>query len=610
MKRAWLWLLVFVVLACRALSYSLLKAETAYVFVPRSFLGGGFQTQPALLDLIVPVIVIFCLWPRYLLEGKAVRSWKPAVWDGLFLLLFPLLAGLSLFAYLARWQMFSNLTLNTLLRWLQFVSAYVACNILLDELRLRSHWQRVVIATILALSFGPLQDAYPRMGNNGVLMLSMSVGLTLTWTVLALRRRYSESPGSAVLAAAIVGAVSSLLIVMAPSDSLFAGLLPMLALPVGAFTIRSERAWPRWVALASIAAVGLLLSLVVPRFLPPAERADFLTQERPPAHAEEVEGVTVRYDDIRVREVAVRLAHVLAAANLVSQEVYGISPQVDGLVIRGFEAGGLRGEFPHEIRGNFPSQRYTDLCLNSSFLNDPNTSIHFPDPVNAILHEYSHLYGIVPYMPWVIGGTSEEEGWATFSATRLSRKLHERFGPGLWNPSYNYAARADAITQSNLAGHPVYWSHPEEYVGFRLWYSLAQRDGEATLYRKRWALTRRDFHRWVQINDPGAARKMAEAFGFADFASLGSGKAIRYDQVYALPDLLATQLPLGQTADEVRMNYARNASRLVDPTVKVPPQRPFALDMGLSLVLLAVFGMIRSLRPLTFQGGTSVARQK
>jgi hypothetical protein len=76
--------------------------------------------------------------------------------------LFPLLAGLSLFAYLDRWQIFSNLTPGTLLRWLQFLGTYVACNIFLDELQLRSRWQRVVIATILVLSLGPLQDAYPR----------------------------------------------------------------------------------------------------------------------------------------------------------------------------------------------------------------------------------------------------------------------------------------------------------------------------------------------------------------------------------------------------------------------------------------------------------------
>jgi len=604
MRRAWLWLLVLLVLACRALSYFLLKPETTFVFVPRSFLGGGFQTQPALLDLVLPVVVIFCLWPGRLFERKTARSWAPAVWDGLLLLLFPLLAGLSLFAFLARWQIFSNLTLGILLRWLQFLGAYLACNMLLDELPPKSRWRRVVIATILALSLGPLQDAYPGMGDAS-LLLSMSVGLTLTWTVVALRRRYCQAPYSAALAAAIVGAVSSLLVVMAPSNSLFPWLLPMFALPLGAFTIRSERSWPRWAALASVVTVGLLLSLAVPRLLPPGERASFLTQDSPPSHAEEVEGITVRYDDVRVREVALRFAHVLAAAQQVSREAYGIAPQVHELVIRGFEEGGFEAEFPDTIRGNLLSEREAELCLDSSFLNDPNASVHFPDPVNAILHEFSHLYGMVPYSPWEMGA-AEEEGWATFSATRLSRRLYERFGSSLWNPPYNYAARAEAITRTNLAGHAVYWSHPGEFGGFRLWYSLAQRDGEVALYRKRWVLTRRDGSWWFQISDPGVARKMATVLGFADFVSLGSGKAVRYDQVYALPDLLAAQLPVGRTADEVRADYARDANRLVDPTVKVPPRRPLVLDVALSLVLLAVSVASRSFCPVVAHAGTSI----
>jgi hypothetical protein len=291
----------------------------------------------------------------------------------------------------------------------------------------------------------------------------------------------------------------------------------------------------------------------------------------------------------------VRLARVLAAAQQISRETYGIAPQVHELVIRGFEEGGFEAEFPNTIRGNLLSQREANLWLDGSFLNDPNTSIHFPDPVNGILHEFSHLYGTVPYSPWWKGAV-EEEGWATFSATRLSRRLYERFGPSLWNPPYNYAARAEAITRANLAGHAVYWSHPGEFAGFQLWYGLAQRDGEAALYRERWALTRRDYGNWwFQTSDPGAARKMAQSLGLADFVSFGSRKAVRYDQVYDVSDVLAAQLPLGKTAEEIRANYAGDAARLIDPTIEVPPKRPLSLDMALSLLLLVVFLTSRKL---------------
>ena len=595
MKKARFWLLVSLAVASRVVSFFFLKAEPAYIFVPRSFVGGGFQTLPALLDLVVPLIVIYCLWPGRRFDGRTIQSGRLAIWDAMSFLLFPLVAGMSLFAYEAPWHILPNVTLDTFLRWLLFVTSYLAWNMLLDELSVKSRWQRVAIVPILALSLGLLQDAYPGIQDPWPVLLS--VGLTLAWTVLAFRRRFCQSPLVATAAAAIVGGVSCLLIVVGPTESFFPPLLLLIAFLAGAFTIRSRRWWPRWVALASVAAVGLLLSLAFPRFLAPAVRAAVLQQEPPLPHTEQVEGVMVRYDDVRVRDVAIRMAHVLAAANRVSLEVYGISPQADELVVRGFEEGGFQAEFPHGIRGNFVSPRYVDLCLDSSFLNDPNASIHFPDPVNAILHEYSHLYGIVPYIPWVVGG-SEEEGWATFSATRLSRRLYERFGSGLWYPAYNYAARADAITQANLAGHPVYWSHPNEYGGFRLWYLLSQRDGETAIYRKRWALTQRDDRgSWLKINDPDAARQMARALGFADFVSFGSGKIVRYDQVYTWQDSQPLGEMLDWTPDKTRANFARDASRLVDPTVRVPARRPVVLDMALSLLLLALFVVMKKVTP-------------
>ena len=606
MKKANFWLLVVLVAASRVVSFFFLKAEPTYIDVPRSYVGGGFQALPALLDLVVPAIVIYCLWPGRRFEGRAIPSGRLAVWDALSFLLFPLVAGLSLFAYEAPWQVLPNVTLATFLRWLQFIASYLAWNMLLDELSTKSRWQRLAIMPILALSLGLLQDAYPGIQDPWPVLLS--VGLTLTWTVLAFRRRYCQSPMVATLAATIVGGVSCLLIVMGPTESEFPPLLLLIAFLAGALTIRSRRWWPRWIALASVTAVGLFLSLGFPRFLPPAEKAAILQQEPPPSHAEQVEGVTVRYDDVRVRDVAIRLAHVLAAANQTSQEAYGISPQADELIIRGFERGGFQAEFPHRIRGNLISPREADLSLDSKFLNDPNATIHFPDPVNAILHEYSHLYGTVPYMPWVMGGSegAEEEGWATFSATRLSRRLYEHFGSGLWNPPYNYAARADAITRSNLAGHPVYWSHTNEYGGFRLWYLLAQRDGEAAIYHKRWALTRRNGHSWwVKINDPDAARQMARALGLADFVAFGSGKVVRYDQVYTWQDLQPVYELLGLTADQTRADFARDANRLVDPTVRVPAGRPLVLDITLSLVLLALFVVMKRATPSHGQPGES-----
>lgn len=592
-KSLWFWLLVLLVVAARLLSFFFLKADPSYLLVPRSFVGGGFQTMPALLDLAIPATVVYCLWPGRRFGAWTIQSARLAAWDAVSFLLFPLIAGLSLFAYLAPWQIFPYVAPITLLRWLEFIVSFVAWNMLLDELAEKKLWQKIAVIPVLALSLGVMQDAFPH--NQDPFRILLSVGMTLTWTVLALRRRYTQSPLAAMAAAAFVGGISCMMVVMAPANSM----IPVLFLPIaflaGSLALRSRRWWPRWVALAGVAAIGLFLSLGLPRFLPPEEREGLLNQEPPPLHSELIEGIRVRYDDIRVRPVAIQLAHVLAAANQISREAYGVSPDVNELVIRGFESGGFQARFPHGIEGNFLSTRYVDLCLDSSYLNDPNASIHFPDPVNAILHEYSHLYGMVPYNPWVMGGTegSEEEGWATFSATRLSRRLYDRFGPGLWTPAYNYAARAEAITQANLAGHPVYWSHDNEYGGFRLWYLLSRRDGEAALYKKRWELTRRDGSWWFQISSPDAARQVAASFGWADFVSFGSDKAVRFDQMHTWQDLQPIGELAGWNTDKIKAIYVRQAADLVDPAVYVPARRPVALDMGLSVVLLALCAAIR-----------------
>ncbi len=204
MKKARFWLLVSLAVASRVVSFFFLKAAPAYVIVPRSFVGGGLQTLPALLDLVVPVIVIYCLWPGRRFDGRTIQSGRLAIWDAMSFLLFPLVAGLSLFAYQAAWQILPNVTLATFLRWLQFITSYLAWNMLLDEVSVKSRWQRVAIVPTLVLSLGLLQDAFP--GEDPFLVL-LSVGLTLTWTVLAFRRRYCQSPLVATVAAAIVGGV-------------------------------------------------------------------------------------------------------------------------------------------------------------------------------------------------------------------------------------------------------------------------------------------------------------------------------------------------------------------------------------------------------------------
>jgi hypothetical protein len=293
----------------------------------------------------------------------------------------------------------------------------------------------------------------------------------------------------------------------------------------------------------------------------------------------------VRYDDPRVRTVALQMAHVLAAANAVSRENYGISPEINELVIRGFEVGGFQAQFPRSIHGNFVSPRQVSLSLNAAFLNGSTaSSVDFPDPVNAILHEYSHLYGFVPYRPWLMG--AEEEGWATFSATRLSHLLYRRYGASLWVPAYDYSARADAIAQSNLSSHPAFWSHAHEFSGFQLWNHFSDQMGERNLYQQRWNLTqRKEAIWWYQLSDPRAARDFASHFPGLD--SLGNFQPIPYGQIYSLQEVQTAGALLGIDPNQVTKNYEQMSRYMIDPAIRVPAPWPSRLDLVLSTFVAA-----------------------
>ena len=161
MKNLRFWLLVLMVVTARLLSFFFLKFDPAYLHVPRSFVGGGFQTMPALLDLAVPAMVVYCLWPGRRFGAWTIQSSRLAAWDAVSFLLFPLMAGLSLFAYLAPWQIFPHVAPITSLRWLEFIASYLGWNMLLDELAEKRLWQRIAVIPVLALSLGVTAGCIP-----------------------------------------------------------------------------------------------------------------------------------------------------------------------------------------------------------------------------------------------------------------------------------------------------------------------------------------------------------------------------------------------------------------------------------------------------------------
>jgi hypothetical protein len=582
------WFLLALAAAARVLSIWVLTGDSYFELVPRSLMGRALLAMPTWLDLAVPLVVCMTLWHACPGSRLTVRTVGLAGADAAGLLAFPLLTGLALFAYVQRWLVSLQVNWASLLQWVHFGVAFLAINLVIDALPAGSRWGRRLVAALAGLTLAITQGLSATMDSMTLgVGLFCGVGATLALAVLAFRPTFRQSPSRAVLAAVIVGGVACFVIIAARSESLFTIGVPFLALLIGAVAIRSPKVWPRWAALAGMVALCLGLSLGVPRLVPPEVAATLVENVQPALKTEQAGTITVRFEDARVRDFAVRAARLLERANAVSREQFGVSPDAKELTIRGIAPGGFYAEFPHGIVGNLASERHLLLSLDAAYLDAPGTSVHFPDPVNAILHEYSHLYGVVPFTPWIMG--PEEEGWATYAATRLALRLFAEHGPGLWDPPYDYAERARSITRSNLAGHPVAWSHASEFGGFRLWHALGERDGEAALFRERWGLTQRELERFVlMINDPKAARRLAEAMGLHDFVAHGAAEPVRYDRVIATDDWMTMAAITDMTPEQAKAVYAARAGVLVRPAVIVPAAPPWKLDLLAALATVAL----------------------
>ncbi|MGC1391063.1 MAG: hypothetical protein WA816_08480, partial [Bacteroidales bacterium] len=215
------------------------------------------------------------------------------------------------------------------------------------------------------------------------------VGLTQALSIIAFRNEFKNSFWAGVFSALITSTVVCFFIFGAVSNSLFTLFFPFAAFLLAAITLRSKSLKPRIISLGVISLVCLFLSLGLPRLVPP-RYADGMIENRSEKikHQESVNRIQINYNDTSVHKSLVQLTKILQAANEVSLENFGISPDIKWITVYGIELGGFNAVFPHGIRGNFLSLKYISNILDSSFMNNPNLSCQFPDPVNSILHEY------------------------------------------------------------------------------------------------------------------------------------------------------------------------------------------------------------------------------
>ncbi len=571
MKRKVLWILSAVIIL-RLLNIFVFNNDPLFYLSPRNFNGRGLLVAPNWLDFVIILIVIILLWPKSKnISFNTGKLTKP-LFVSFSIILTPIITGLLLNNYLEK--IYTGFEFNTwlVLKYLLFILTFIAVNLWADQIKLKNKFIKFIILTTGIFFLAYTQDFFGS-GNPVYILLALlnSTGLTLVLLSIALRKFYKEAPLESLIAVIVAAIFNIFFVFSALSVSYFTIFLPfagILTISLIWYKIPKKRTT---VIIASLPfLIAVFLNYGLPGLLPEKIANELIEHHnREKYHTAQYKEIIVKYKSPELKEIAIGLAKVINAANKISQKEFGYSPQVKELIIKGFGEGGFHAEMPGKIVGKIISKKYIEKCLDSSFLNNPALSPDFPDPVNAILHEYSHLFGTIPYHKWYPG--PEEEGWATYSATRLSKLLYNG-QPGLWQPAYNFSNQASKITKLNLSGRAVAWSHPHEFGGFNLWYHLEKNYGLKDLYQKRLKVSRRDLKNGAlyYVSDPQQAKKVVKVFGKENFLKYGQFPPFKFGQRYSKETYLYLAKTTGMDTTRILKIYQFMKNRMVNPSVPIP----------------------------------------
>jgi hypothetical protein len=589
-KKTYLFLaLTFMLLLFRIIELAFNKFEIQSILVSRSFLGNGFLSKPLLSELLLSILIILLLTGKWHIKKPHLADFRIGIINSLWFIAFPVITGLCLFTFKQEYYFKFQFNEMLALRWLYFVVTFVAVNKIISINPFHKFFRVFFIILILLLtSF--LQDFTSDSGHNSTILTILSgVGLTQTFAVIAFRNTFKKSSWAALFSAMITGFIVCFFIFGAVSGSLFTLLFPSLALLLAAISMHNKSMKSRVISLCSVSLVSLLLSLILPSLFPP-QSGDLLRENKIAItkYHESAYGIQINYNDTTVRKTLIQLAKVLQAANQVSHDNFGISPDLKWITIYGIAPGGFMAVYPQGIEGNVISQQYINLILDSTFLNNPGFNPQFPDPVNSILHEYSHLYGVFPYQKWV--GT-ESEGWATWSATRLSNLIYQKYGASLWQPSYNYASIADSINSSLLAERPLVWSHPEEPGAFKMWNSYEQKAGLQNVYKNRWQNTSREKYAIsIEKNNPAVVRDfISSEIGKESFEKVSDIPSRKFDELYNPDDWRIFWRLMNKSDDDMNRYIGIMKARETNISIPEPERNSSVIEIVLIISLLLLF---------------------
>jgi len=567
------------------------KYDIQSILVSRSFVGNGLLSKPLFSELLFSILIILLLFRKDLIKKPQLSDLRNGIINSLWFILFPVLTGLCLFTFKQQYYFKFQFNEMVLMRWFYFCLCFVAVNLILNLNPFRKFLRILFIILILLLS-SFLQDFTSNpFGLSVPIGIFAGVGLTQALSIIAFRNVFKNSFWAGAFSALICSFVVCFFIFGAVSNSLFTLFFPFAGLLIASITLRSKSLKPRIIGLGAITLVCLFLSLVLPRLVSP-QYVDVLTENRSEKikYQESVNGIQINYNDPSVHKSLAQLTKLLQAANQVSQENFGISPDIKWITVYGIELGGFNAVFPQGIAGNFLSLKYLNNILDSTFMNNPNLSCQFPDPVNSILHEYAHLFGVFPYQNWV--GT-ESEGWATYAATRLSKLIYQKYGPTIWEPAYNYAKIADSINASLLAGHPLIWSHPEEIGSFKMWNDYEQKKGLKNVFKDRWLYTSRDKNTvFIQENNSSVVDDFIDTkIGNEAFDQYSNMPAKKFDELFNPQDWRIFGILINKSEDDINKLIEQKKTSEFNLLVPKPRNNSAALNIVVISCLLGIFAL-------------------
>jgi hypothetical protein len=565
-------IILIAVIVLRLVNNIFLNNDPVFYLSPRNFNGRGLISMPSLIDFIIPLIAIFFLFPKYnRFKFNPDKLSRPFIY-AFILILTPIITGSLLYNYIQKSSIGFDFDIVLVFRYLLFIITFVAINVFADSLQTNSKKYRFIVLFIFLIFIGYTQDMFAS-GNKMYVFLGLinSVGVSTVFFSVGMRKNYKNYPIETIISISIIGIVMIFFKFNVLSVSYFTIFLPFLSFFLIAIALHKNWKLKTKLIVVSIPfIITLFLNWALPKLVSPSLANELIERKREDKFFEEKIGdVVVKYKNKNFKNISLQLAKVIDEANKICNSEFGISPNVKQLVLKGIAPGGFHAEFPDKIVGNITSEIYLNNCIDSSFLNDPLLSPDFPDPVNAILHEYSHLFGVITYHKWWPG--AEEEGWATYSATRIAKLLYDKTGPALWQPAYDYSSQADKITKQNLSGKAVTWSHPNEYGGFNLWYHLGKKSGLKKMYNLRWQNSRHDIQGSLFIiSNPKDAKKIISVFGAENFKKYNHLPIKIFQDIYSRDDYLYMANTMGIDTDRITKIYNFMKMMPVDPSVPIP----------------------------------------